>query len=157
MIPNRPVFALLACLVTFSGALALVPEPSPYRGTAAGNGYSTVDDLARFVKALQAHRLLDAAHTEMLLEPRVRMWGHANYARGFVDERYGPAAHWVSHSGGIEGQNGELLFSPETGHIIVVLANFDEPVAKNVSRFIASRLPGPEYNIPHVQLSANKE
>ena len=58
--------------------------------------------------------------------------------------------------GRIEGQNGELLFSPETGHVIVVLANLDAPVAKNVSRFIAARLPGPEYGIPHVQLSANK-
>jgi hypothetical protein len=29
MIPNRPVFALLAGLVTLSGALALVPETSP--------------------------------------------------------------------------------------------------------------------------------
>jgi CubicO group peptidase (beta-lactamase class C family) len=130
-----------------------IPELMPYRGTAAGNGYSTVDDLTRFVQALQSHRLLDAAHTEMLLQPRMRMWGHANYGYGFVDERYGTAAHWISHGGGIEGQNGELLFSPETGHIIVVLANFDEPTARNVSRFIAARLPGPEYEIPHVQLS----
>jgi D-alanyl-D-alanine carboxypeptidase len=130
-----------------------IPELMPYRGTAAGNGYSTVDDLARFVTALRGHRLLDAAHTDMLLTPRVHMWGHANYAFGFVDEQYGNARHWISHGGGIEGQNGELLFSPETGHVVVVLANFDEPTAKNVSRFIASRLPGPEYGIPHVQLT----
>ncbi|HEX6397142.1 MAG TPA: hypothetical protein VFZ95_06945, partial [Steroidobacteraceae bacterium] len=95
-------------------------------------------------------------HTEMLLEPRVRMWGHSNYCYGFVDERYGSAQHWISHGGGVEGQNGELLFSPETGHIVVVLANFDEPIAKNVARFVAARLPGPEYGIPHVQLSANQ-
>jgi CubicO group peptidase (beta-lactamase class C family) len=133
------------------------PELMPYRGTAAGNGYSTVDDLARFVNALQSHRLLDARHTGMLLEPRVRVWGHTNYCYGFVDERYGNTRHWISHGGGIEGQNGELLFSPETGHVIVVLANFDEPIAKNVARFVAARLPGPEYGIPHVQLSANKK
>src|SRR4051812_33511964 len=96
-----------------------IPELMPYRGTAAGNGYSTVDDLARFVDALRAHRLLDAAHTDMLLEPRVHMWGHANYAYGFVDEQYGNARHWISHGGGVEGQNGELLFSPETGHVVV--------------------------------------
>ena len=130
-----------------------IPELMPYRGTAAGNGFSTLDDLARFVRALRGYRLLDAEHTTQLLEPRVRMWGHANYGYGFVDEHYGVAAHWVSHGGGKEGQNGELLFSPETGQIIVVLANFDEPTARNVSRFIAARLPGPEYDIPHVQLS----
>ena len=134
-------------------AWVAIPELMPYRGTAAGNGYSTVDDLARFVKALRGYRLLDARHTNALLEPRVRMWGHANYGYGFVDEHYGVAAHWISHGGGKEGQNGELLFSPETGQVIVVLANFDEPTAKNVSRFIAARLPGPEYDIPHVQLS----
>lgn len=133
-----------------------IPELMPYRGTAAGNGYSTVDDLDRFVKALLSHRLLDANHTAMLLEPRVRMWGHANYCYGFVDERYASDRHWISHGGGIEGQNGELLFSPETGHVIVVLANFDAPVAKNVSRFIAARLPGAEHDIPHVQLSVSQ-
>jgi CubicO group peptidase (beta-lactamase class C family) len=130
-----------------------IPDLMPYRGTAAGNGYSTVDDLARFVRALRTHRLLDAAHTDRLLEPRVRIGGHANYCFGFVDEQYGSERHWISHGGGIEGQNGELLFSPETGHVIVVLANFDEPTAKNVSRIIAARLPGPEFEIPHVQLS----
>jgi len=136
-------------------AWVAIPELMPYRGTAAGNGYSTVDDLARFVRALRGYRLLDAEHTNRLLEPRVHMWGHANYGYGFVDEHYGTAAHWVSHGGGKEGQNGELLFSPETGQIIVVLANFDEPTARNVSRFIAARLPGPEYAIPHVQLQAD--
>jgi D-alanyl-D-alanine carboxypeptidase len=134
-------------------AWVAIPELMPYRGTAAGNGYSTVDDLARFVKALRGYRLLDAEHTNALLQPRVRMWGHVNYGYGFVDEHYGTAAHWISHGGGKEGQNGELLFSPETGQVIVVLANFDEPTARNVSRFIAARLPGPEYDIPHVQLS----
>src|SRR5437762_10539486 len=38
----------------------------PYRGTSAGGGYSTVEDLFRFASALQNHKLLDAPHTELL-------------------------------------------------------------------------------------------
>ena len=41
-------------------------ETLPYRGTSAGGGYSTVEDLNRFATALQANLLLDAKHTELL-------------------------------------------------------------------------------------------
>ena len=32
----------------------------PYRGTSAGGGYSTVEDLLAFANALESHKLLDA-------------------------------------------------------------------------------------------------
>ena len=38
----------------------------PYRGTAAGGGYTTVADLMRFADALLRGRLLDAKHTALL-------------------------------------------------------------------------------------------
>ena len=37
----------------------------PYRGTAAGGGYSTVEDLARFAEALLNHRLLTSDSTDL--------------------------------------------------------------------------------------------
>ena len=38
----------------------------PYRGTSAGGGYSTVEDLLKFATALQSNKLLKAQYTEML-------------------------------------------------------------------------------------------
>jgi hypothetical protein len=37
----------------------------PYRGTSAGGGYSTVEDLLRFANALQNHKLLNADYAEL--------------------------------------------------------------------------------------------
>lgn len=42
----------------------------PYRGIPAGGGYSTVGDLLAFANALQAQRLLDAKHLELLTTPQ---------------------------------------------------------------------------------------
>jgi D-alanyl-D-alanine carboxypeptidase len=38
----------------------------PFRGTSAGGGCSTVEDLLRFASALTSHKLLDAEHTALL-------------------------------------------------------------------------------------------
>ncbi len=38
----------------------------PYRGTSAGGGYSTVEDLLAFADGLVNHKLLDAKHYDML-------------------------------------------------------------------------------------------
>ena len=38
----------------------------PYRGTSAGGGYSTVEDLLSFVNAVQQNKLLNAHYTEVL-------------------------------------------------------------------------------------------
>src|SRR5215203_7383251 len=43
----------------------------PYRGTSAGGGYSTVEDLLKFATALQTHKLLNAQYTEMLTTGKV--------------------------------------------------------------------------------------
>src|SRR5208282_4515945 len=38
----------------------------PYRGTSAGGGYSTVEDLLAFANALENHKLLDAKNLDLL-------------------------------------------------------------------------------------------
>ncbi len=47
-----------------------------YRGMPAGGGYSTVEDMARFVEALMSHRLLNAANTAALTTGKVAMGSH---------------------------------------------------------------------------------
>src|SRR5258708_39871761 len=38
----------------------------PYRGTSAGGGYSTLEDLQRFARALLNHKLLNAGYSDLL-------------------------------------------------------------------------------------------
>ncbi len=104
------------------------------RGTSAGGGISTVDDLKRFANAVMEHRLLSPAMTERLLQGQVeRPKGKGGrYACGFVDHRDGAGAGWVGHSGGAPGMEGHLRFYPSSGHIVAVLANRDPPLGQRV-------------------------
>jgi len=57
----------------------------PYRGTAAGGGYSTVGDLQRFASVLISHKFLKADSTELLITGKVKAGGSGKYAYGFED------------------------------------------------------------------------
>jgi CubicO group peptidase (beta-lactamase class C family) len=112
----------------------------PYRGTSAGGGYSTVGDFLRFATALLGHKLLDAHHTELLTTGKVDVQGRGKYAYGFEDRAAGGIRSF-GHGGGAPGMNGNLGIYPDSGYVIVVLANLDPPAAQRISEFIANRLP----------------
>lgn len=112
----------------------------PWRGTSAGGGYSTVEDLLRFANALQNHKLLDAEHTDLLVTGKVDTGRGDKYAYGFVDATQA-GIRCFGHGGGAPGMNGELKVCPQSGYVIAVLANLDPPAAQRVSAFLASRLP----------------
>jgi CubicO group peptidase (beta-lactamase class C family) len=112
----------------------------PYRGTAAGGGYSTVGDLLRFATALMEHKLLNAEYTSLLITGKVNTGGRRLYAYGFEDGRTnGDGA--VGHGGGAPGMNGELRIYPKSGYVVAVLSNLDPPAATQVSNFVDLRLP----------------
>jgi D-alanyl-D-alanine carboxypeptidase len=116
----------------------------PYRGTPAGGWYSTVGDFERFANAVREHRLLDPAHTALLLAGKVPI-GQSNpsvlkYAYGFFD-RFQVGRRLVGHGGGAPGMNGELTFEPGGGYVIVVLSNLDPQAATLIEAFILSNLP----------------
>jgi D-alanyl-D-alanine carboxypeptidase len=113
----------------------------PYRGTAAGGGYSTVSDLEKFAEALLSHKLLDAEHTQLLITGKTSLpGGRARYAYGFEDGRTPDGERAVGHGGGAPGMNGELRIFPASGQVVVVLANLDPPAASRVWRFVELRL-----------------
>lgn len=62
------------------------------------------------------------------------------YAYGFMD-RTRDGRRSVGHNGGAPGQNGELTIYPDSGYIIVVLANLDPPAASRLAQFLENRLP----------------
>jgi CubicO group peptidase (beta-lactamase class C family) len=111
----------------------------PYRGTAAGGGYTTVTDLMRFADALVHHRLLDVATTQLLLTGRVEGAG-GRYGYGFI-EHVSKGVRSVGHGGNAPGMDGDLQIFPDSGYVVAVLANVDPPAAQRVSEFIGLRVP----------------
>ena len=124
------------------GANAWQPntETLPYRGTAAGGGYSTVGDLLKFANALQRDSLLDAHYEELLTTGKVDE-GFGRYAYGFEDKVVN-GTRCFGHGGGAPGMNGDLQICPATGYVVAVLANMDPPAARRISDFITNRMPG---------------
>jgi CubicO group peptidase (beta-lactamase class C family) len=111
----------------------------PYRGSSAGGGYSTVEDLARFAVALEQHKLLDAHSTELLTTGKPGTPDNS-YAYGFADHKIN-GTRCFGHGGGAPGMNGQLEICPSNGYVVAVLANMDPPAASRVADFIANRLP----------------
>jgi CubicO group peptidase (beta-lactamase class C family) len=83
----------------------------PARGSSAGGGYSTAEDLFRFAGALREGKLL-----------------------GDLKEEWFRGA--MAYAGGAPGINAELDIDIMPGWTIVVLANGDPPMANNIARKI---------------------
>src|SRR5258706_3788956 len=121
------------------GAVHPNTDTLPYRGTSAGGGYSTVEDLQRFAAALTSRKLLSAECTDLLTTGKVATTRGGKYAFGFFDEGAESGTRHFGHGGGARGMNGELQIYPQSGYIIAVLSNLDPPTASRVSEFIANR------------------
>ena len=122
------------------GGLKPNTDTLPYRGTSAGGGYSTVEDLLKFATALQTHKLLNAQYTEMLTTGNTDTPLGGKYAYGFIDANVN-GTRCFGHGGGAPGMNGELKICPGPGYVVVVLANMDPPAASRVADWVTNRLP----------------
>ena len=112
----------------------------PMRGSPAGGGYSTVEDLIRFAAALTSHKLLNAEYTDRLTTGKTEMRAGAKYAWGFSDSTQAGVRSF-GHGGGAPGINAELRIYPASGYVVAVMANLDPPAATNLAAFVADRLP----------------
>ena len=98
-------------------------DTRPARGSSAGGGYSTTEDLLKFSTALLGNKLLSAAATKQIV------------------------GGGIGVAGGAPGINSELEIDPSSGYTIVVMGNYDPPNAADVSRHIRSMLmPGNKDN-----------
>jgi CubicO group peptidase (beta-lactamase class C family) len=112
-----------------------------YRGTSAGGGYSTANDLLRFGVALSRHRLLSKRWSEILTTPTVDTeWPGVRYACGF-EETFLDGVRWIGHQGGDRGENAEFFLAPATDDVLIVLSNIDPPSANTVAEWIARHIP----------------
>ncbi len=105
----------------------------PARGSAAGGGYSTAEDLLRFVEAVRSHRLLSAPLTQWLL-------GGPEPATGApaASERRGSGG--MGLAGGAPGINAALEFGAGDDPVVIVLANLDPPAAVDAAKMIRRTL-----------------
>ena len=104
----------------------------PGRGSSAGGGYSTLDDMRSFVRALLNGKLISARYSEWMLT-------------GVLPQTDPPLPlkqGGMGLAGGVPGVNALLDFSAETGNIVVVLANYDPPAAEAVGKRIREAMRG---------------
>ncbi len=113
------------------------PEPPVAGGTAAGGGYSTVHDLFLFAQALQSGKLLPPP-----LLKQATSWDLVHPVCGFGFSLVWNRAY--GHAGAGPGANGELRILPETGYVLVALANRDPRMAADMMDAITSMLPRDE-------------
>jgi len=107
----------------------------PWRGTAAGGGYSTAGDLLRFAQALESGKLISKASLTAATTPYKEDYG---YGFGIAGE--GPLRSY-GHGGGAPGMNGDLRIYPQLGYVVICLSNLDPPAATRLVDFFTLRMP----------------
>jgi hypothetical protein len=84
----------------------------PGRGSSAGGGYSTAEDMLKYVMALKEKKI-------------------------FLPD----IAGGLGIAGGAPGINSALEWDPRSGYVVIVLTNFDPPTAGQAARRIVGWLP----------------
>ena len=94
------------------GGRVLNHSTLPGRGSSAGGGYSTAEDMLKYILALKDKKV------------------------------YLPdAANGLGIAGGAPGINSAVEWDPRSGYIVIVLTNFDPPTAGQAARRIVGWLP----------------
>lgn len=109
-----------------AGPAPVTDRYSP-KGSPAGGGFSTAEDLWRFMNALLDEKLLDRRHTGILL---------GRFSESGDQKRGGS----IIFGGGADGVNAVVAANLETRDMVIVLANRDEPTAERVGEAVFRRL-----------------
>ena len=141
-----------------------MPDPSvplrentslrPSKGSSAGGGYSTVEDMLKFSLALYGHKLLSPKYTEIVTTGKVEAAGpDRKYGYGFGDSVI-EGTHIIGHNGGGPGIGANFDIFPELGYTAVVLSNYSAPtmmpVVRKVRELINKSISGaPKASTPH--------
>jgi D-alanyl-D-alanine carboxypeptidase len=109
----------------------------PYRGMAAGGGYSTTHDLLAFAQALDAGKLVSKATLDQATEAAGAGDG---FGLGFMHDGAG-ISRMYGHNGGAPGMNGALWIYPKAGFVVIGLSNLDPDAATRAMIFFTRRMP----------------
>lgn len=113
------------------------------KGSPAGGGFSTVEDMLRFDRALRNNALLKPETAALMLTPHASTDFDASVKIGygiFLEEVGGRRI--AGHSGVFAGVNTQLDMHLDTGFTTVVLSNYDPPAAKRVAHKVREWVAG---------------
>jgi CubicO group peptidase (beta-lactamase class C family) len=113
----------------------------PLKGSSAGGGYSTLDDMLKFAMALENNKLLSKKFTEIVTTGKFDVGGPmGKYAYGFGDKIFG-GKHIVGHNGGGPGVGANFDMFPELGYTAVIFSNLDSPAMFPIIMKIRELIP----------------
>jgi CubicO group peptidase (beta-lactamase class C family) len=110
------------------------------RGGPAGGGYTTVEDLLAFDRALRSGKLVSKAMLD-------RMW-RAHPEKSSPDYGYGfaimetPVGRAVGHGGGFNGISADFLMYLDAGYTMAVLSNYGggaQPVSQKIQNLVGRK------------------
>ena len=104
-------------------------------GTSAGGGFSTSDDMHKFLSGLRQGKLLSKENTQLLMTHTI----DGKYGYGTEHHILG-SEHIVGHSGGYINQCVELNIYPESDYIVVILSNSNPPFGHFLSNKVKELL-----------------
>lgn len=102
----------------------------PPRGTPAGGGYSTVEDLLKFGRALRGFKLLSPAHTGYYL----------HRFEGTPGDSFTPPEKLYRIAGAAPGICAFIALDFQSSYSVIVLSNYDFPTAMNIGSEILEML-----------------
>ncbi len=104
-------------------------------GNSVGGGFSTVDDMHRFLSGLRNGKILNNENTQLLMTKTV----DGKYGYGTEHHILG-SEHIVGHSGGFINECVELNIYPNSDYIVVILSNSNPPFGHFLSNKIKELL-----------------
>jgi CubicO group peptidase (beta-lactamase class C family) len=129
-----------------AGALVNAPYLDVALTGGAGAFYSTVDDLLRWERALNAKALLDAAAVEKLFTPVRNEYGYG----WWIQTKFNRRVEW--HGGNAPGLVSQITRYPEERLFITVLSNVwsaaDRSQVRAMSNEIAAMMLAEPYELP---------
>jgi len=109
------------------------------KGSPAGGGFSTVDDLLKFAEALRSNLLISSESKELLMSVKPRL-SSMDYGYGFIIGRSRKLGRVVGHGGAAPGVSANFRMFVDKGYTMIILSNYSE-ASLPVSRIIRSLLP----------------
>ena len=116
------------------------------RGSAAGGGFSTVEDLQRFARSIYDGTLLPADMLEIYTTGKVDFGPGDRYAY-LISDAIWEGHRTVGHNGGAPGINADLKIFTDIGFTVTAMSNVDQ--AANAITTYAARLITHERPVPN--------
>jgi len=110
------------------------------KGGPAGGGFSTVEDLFRFARALMNNKLTSKKSVALLTSPKAGL--SSGYGYGF-EIRYAGKEKIVGHGGGFPGINSMLQIFERSGFTYVILSNYSniiKPIRSKLNQLVLNQL-----------------